>query len=193
MSMLLALLLQDYVLRTPQTTAVAAFGAFRLEREECVERPGVGVLHYAHCFPKARLIWSSADGRVSARYEDNGGLLTRAYQFPFRPDTAETCYIGASLTAYRARPATAADWQGSTRAFGAMLTQCSAFGPQQVAAYQAEFTTAAVDYRQAAAGLRSLAVSLFHNLRRCTRQKISSRHNDAEATVTCTRKEGPLS
>ena len=190
---ILALLAQDYILREPHTSIVAAYGAFRLEREDCVEHPDVAVLHYAHCFPKARLIWSSADGRVSARYEDNGWLLTRAYEYAYRAAVPDTCYDGGWLTAYRARSGNAADWQRGTKSFGAMLTRCSAFAPAEIAAYQAEFAAAGPRYTQAAAGLRSLAAAMFATLQRCTEQVFSPRHGGADAKVSCARKEGPES
>ncbi|WP_143090190.1 hypothetical protein [Sphingomonas rubra] len=76
---LLAIFAQDYVLRYLQKKPVAAYGPFELEREDCIASdPPVSVLHYASCRPMARLSWSSADGQIAIKYEDNGFLLIRA-------------------------------------------------------------------------------------------------------------------
>ena len=186
-----ALLVQDYILREPRTSTVAAYGAFRLEREDCIEHPEIAVLHYPHCFPKARLIWSSADGKISARYEDNGYLLTVGYDYPIRAKAPEPCSDRLSLAAYGLWPAGAGSWRAGTRTFVAALTRCSTFDPAQIAAYKAEFEAAAPHYKQAAAGLRSLATTMFKTLRRCTSQQAWPRHGGADAVITCTREEGP--
>lgn len=188
--MALALLAQDYVLRDEQTSAVAAYGAFKLEREDCVERnPPVAVLHYASCTAKVRLKWSSADEKVSILYEDNGELLTRSYQYPIRANLPDTCRLGGSYTAYSAKPGSAAAWQAGVKAFAVTLARCSAIKTEQIAAYEAEFYAAAPDYERATIGLRSVASSMFKNLRRCTRLR-SSRDGGPDATVTCIRREG---
>jgi hypothetical protein len=188
---LLALLAQDWYLREPRTSPVAAYGAFRLEREDCIEHPEIGVLHYPHCFPKVRLIWSSADGRVSARYEDNGGLLTTKYEYSVRAEAPDVCFSGTPYSAYQARPAKAADWQSGTKAFAALLARCGAVQPAEVAGYRAEFAAAAPDYEHAAGGMRTLAIAMFRTLRRCTRLKFSPRRGGPDSTATCTRHEGP--
>jgi hypothetical protein len=186
---LLALFAQDYILRDVQTSAVASYGAFKLEREDCVKRtPEVAVLHYSHCFPKARLKWSSEDGRVFITYEDNGELLLRTLSYPIHPEAPESCGAGNFHTAYRPRSATDAEWQKSAKAFREALTRCSALTPMQIGSYEAEFTEAAPHYGEAASGFRSLALAMFSNLRRCTRQKWTSRYN---GRTVCTRVEGP--
>lgn len=186
-----ALLVQDYILREPQTSAVAAYGAFRLEREDCIEHPEIAVMHYPHCFSKARLIWSSADGRISARYEDNGYLLTLAYEYPIRPGVPDLCYDTRSLGTYRSKRASAARWRAGTRGFVSALKRCSSFDPAQIAAYKAEFEAAAPHYKQAATGLRSLATTMFKTLRRCKWQEAWPGHQGLDAVVTCMREEGP--
>ncbi|MGH6614028.1 hypothetical protein [Sphingomonas sp.] len=191
MLIILALLAQDYMLRDSQTSPVAAYGAFRLEREDCVEsNPPVAVLHYAACVAKLRLTWSSADGKISALYEDDGETLTRSYRYPIRANLPDTCVLGGYYTAYRARPGSARDWRSGTKAFGLTLARCSAIEPEQIKAYQAEFADAALDYERAAVGLRSVASSMFKSLRRCTQLKYSPRHGGPDATATCTRREG---
>ncbi|MGY4395330.1 hypothetical protein ACVWZA_000491 [Sphingomonas sp. UYAg733] len=191
MLVLLTLVAQDYILRDQQTSAVAAYGPYELEREDCVERsPPVAVLHYAHCVSKVRLRWSSEDGRVFILYEDNGALLFRTFSYPTRPKMPGSCRLGGIYAAYQARSATNADWQKNGKAFGATLTRCSSLTPSQIASYQAEFASAASYYSQAASGLRSLAIAMFTNLRRCTEQKWNSR---AGGRTICTREEGPAS
>jgi hypothetical protein len=190
MLIVFALFVQDYVLRDAQTSAVAAYGAFKLEREDCVEHnPPVAVLHYASCIAKVRLKWSSADEKVSILYEDNGELLTRSYQYPIRADLPDTCRLGGSHTAYSAKPSSAAAWQAGAKAFAATLARCSVIKIEQIAAYEAEFAAAAPDYERATVGLRSVASSMFKGLRRCTRLKSSPRYGP-DATVICTRREG---
>ncbi len=111
-----------------QTSVAATYGAFRLEREDCVEQqPRVAVLHYASCVAKVGLIWSSADGKVSILYEDNGNLLTRSYRYPIRANLPETCELGGSYTAL---PSAAGQRRGlaksgGRRPFGTTLARCS--------------------------------------------------------------------
>jgi hypothetical protein len=187
----LALLAQDYILRDAQTNAVATYGAFQLERENCVERnPPIAVLHYASCKAKVRLTWSSADRKISIVYEDDGELLTRSYRFPVREDSLNECNLGGFYTAYRARPDGAADWQAGKKAFGKTLARCSVIEPKEIKAYEIEFAAAAPDYEPASLALRSIASSMFNGLRRCTRLKYSPRYGGPDATVTCTRQEG---
>ena len=181
----------DYIARDPVTKPVATYGAFRVEREDCVPRdPPVAVLHYAHCFSKARLIWSSTDGKIKAVYEDNGGLLTRRWSFTYRQSTVDNCAGTNGLTAYRATPASAADWQQGTRPFAAMLTRCTLLEPDQVAAYQTEYQTAVADYPAAAGRLRTLAQEMFGGLDRCVEQRLMPR---TWADMTCVRHAGPAS
>lgn len=187
----LALLAQDYILRDAQISAVATYGAFRLEREDCVPRdPPVAVLHYASCIAKARLTWASADGKVSVVYEDNGELLTRSYRYPIRAKLSGNCELGGSYTAYSVRPGRATAWQAGAKAFRVTLTRCSAIKMEQIAAYAAEFADAAPDYERVTVGFRSLASSMFKSLRRCTQLKYSPRHGGPDARVTCIRREG---
>ncbi len=187
----LAMLAQDYILRDIQTSAVAAYGAFQLEREDCVARdPPVAVLHYASCMKKVRLTWSSADGKVSVFYEDDGMLLTRSYRYPVREDMLDKCIPRRSYTAYRARPSGAADWQAGTKAFGKTLARCSVIEPTQIESYMVEFAASAPDFERATVAFRSVASTMFNGLRRCTRLKYSPRHGGPDATVICTRQEG---
>ena len=186
-----AMLAQDYILRDAQTSPVAAYGAFRIEREDCVGRsPPVAVLHYDSCIPKVRLLWSSADKKVSVLYEDNGHLLLRSLRYPIREDRLDTCHPGGRYTAYGASPGRAIDWQTGTKAFGKILQRCSIIEPQKIESYQTEFAAAAPDYERAIVAFRWAAAAVFKSLRRCTRQKYSPRHGGPDAIVTCTRHEG---
>lgn len=191
MLIFLALLVQDYVARDARTTIVATYGAFRLEREDCVARdPPVAVLHYKSCLAKVRLRWSSADEKVSVLYEDNGALLTRSYKYPIRANLPDTCNLGGSFTAYGARPGIAAAWQAGQIAFGSTLARCSAIEPTKIEAYKAEFADAAPDFERATSDFRSIASAIFKGLRRCTRLKYSPRLGGPDAKVTCTRRGG---
>jgi hypothetical protein len=130
------MLAQDYVLRDGQTSAVATYGAFRLEREDCVERdPPIAVLHYASCTAKVRLTWSSADRKVFVQYEDNGELLSRSYRYPIRENLPDRCALGGSYMAYCVRSSNAAGGQAATNTFGATLGRCSAIKPDQIETY----------------------------------------------------------
>jgi hypothetical protein len=187
----LAMLAQDYILRDAQTSAVAAYGAFQLEREDCVvSDPPIAVLHYTSCMARVRLTWSSADGEISVLYEDNGNLLTRSYRYPVHEEMLDKCRLGGYYMAYSAQSGRAADWQAGTKAFGKVLANCSVIEPKQIESYMVEFEAAAPDFERAAVALRSVASTMFKSLRRCTRLKYSPRHGGPDATVTCTRHEG---
>ena len=189
---LIAFIAQDYVLRDLQRSPVAAQGPFKLEREDCIARdPPVAVLHYAPCRPMARLIWSSSDGQILIKYEDDGGWLGRYFLFPTAPDMPNSCGL-AGFTAYQTKPGSSGDWQNSGRAFVSTLEKCSRLTSLQIASYKNEFLEAAPYYGEAATSLRSLAVSMFGNLRRCTAQKEVTKNNPMNG-FTCVRQEGPSS
>jgi hypothetical protein len=190
---LFAFVAQDYILRVAETSAVAVYGPFRLERENCVEHRDVAVLHYASCFPKARLVWSSADGLATVWYEDNGGSLTGGYRYPLRKGVPDACFPDAPYIAYGPQPGRAEDWRNRAKEFGERLARCGPLDAAQRAAYETEFAAAADHYEAAAGGLRSLARTMFHTLRRCTRFKYSERYPSPGARATCSREEGPAS
>ncbi|MBB3588990.1 hypothetical protein [Sphingomonas sp. BK481] len=188
---LLAFIAQDYVLRDLQKTPVAAHGPFKLEREDCIARdPPVAVLHYAPCRAIARLSWPSADGQLTITYEDNGRELIRTFSFPISLKMPDSCSLG-DYTAYQAKPGSDASWHNSEKGIVATLVKCSRLTSSQIASYKGEFLAATPYYNEAATGLRSLAVSMFGNLRRCTAQKQVSR-NPMDG-FTCIREEGPAS
>ena len=187
---LLVLIAQDYVLRDLHKEPVAAYGPFTLEREDCIARdPPVAVLHYAPCRPIARLSWSSADAQIAITYEDNGGWLRQRLFFPTAVKMPEPCSLGGYI-AYRVTASSSLDWRNSEKSVVATLARCSRLTPSQIASYRGEFVAASPYYGEAAKGLRSLAVSMFGDLRRCTAQKPISRH-DPMAGFTCIREEGP--
>jgi hypothetical protein len=139
---------------------------------------------------KVRLTWLTADGKISILYEDNGNLLTRSFRYPIREDMLNKCRLGGYITAYRAQPSRATDWQAGTKAFGKVLANCSVIEPKQIDSYVDEFEAAAPYFERATVALRSVASTMFKSLRRCTRLKYSPRYGGPDATVTCTRHEG---
>jgi len=183
---LFALVIQDYFLRDLQTKPVAAFGSFKLEREDCViVDPPVPVLHYASCRATARLTWSSKDDLIEIRYEDSGGQLSRVFNYPLGTKLPPSC-TSTWITAYKNKAGSDEDWRKSGEDFTSTLTKCSRLTPAHITSYRDEFLAAAPYYGRATAGLRSLALAMFGSLWRCTAFKSAPLER-----VICTRKEGP--
>jgi hypothetical protein len=172
MILVLAMLLQGYFHREPRVTQVVQHGSFVVEREDVIVRNDLPVLHEALIFPKARLIWSSADGLVQARYEDNGAYLSLDFRMSRQrrdgPDF--DCHLSGGYTAYGRRIGGEETWKRAVPAFRKALADCY-FNAARTAAYEAEFTAAAPLFGEANSAFRSLALDMFKGLRRCVRNR----------------------
>ncbi|MBV9929395.1 MAG: hypothetical protein JO013_00405 [Alphaproteobacteria bacterium] len=186
---LAALLLQSYVHRVPQVTPVARFGAIAVEREDPVAT-GQAVLHEMPLLPKARLVWSSADGLVRALYEDDGLWLNHGVMIRRKPGAGPDvdCSMWDGSTLYGARAGGAEAWREGIVALRRQLAQCGGIDAERAAGYEREYRAAAPQAAAAGKALRSLARTMFGGLRRCAAAK--TRYGPAW-DVRCARREGP--
>ena len=190
MVLLLALLLQGYYHREPRISPVAQRGPFLIEREDVI-RTDLPVLHEMLIFPKARLIWSSADGLVQAFYEDDGAYLSLDFRMNReRHDRSGfDCHVSGGYTPYARRAGGEETWKRGIPVFRKALTDCY-FDAVRSMAYEAEFAAAAPRFGEANAAFRSLAIDMFKGLRRCVRQR--TRYSMGYQQTECARWSDPI-
>ncbi|RJY08417.1 hypothetical protein D6201_02735 [Aurantiacibacter aquimixticola] len=145
-------------------------GAFVVETEHWT-RDGPPIMHSANETKHVRLLWTSSDGNVEAKLEDDGYGVRINYILEF--SAQDGCVSRGGLLEVIDGPSDGIFWVYQIESFDELAKRCSELSDSGIARYQSEMLEALPDAPAAIELWKERSTEMFSSRRRCLAEEMT--------------------